>query len=77
MKAIKDFFGAFFTNPHVQAIKNLADANKDGKVDLEDLQEEVARVKADLQQRQASYYNAGLVALAAFAGGAYAGHRFL
>lgn len=76
MKAIKALLAAFFTDAHAQAIKNLADTNADGKVDLKDVQAEYDKVKADLSARQASYWHALGVASVTFAGGVYVGHKF-
>lgn len=77
MKAIKDFFAAFTTNPHVQALKNLADRNGDGKIDMKDVEAEVASVKAQLELKQASYYHSAIAVVIALATGAWLGHRFL
>lgn len=77
MKTLKDLFAAFMTDAHAAALKNLADKNADGKVDLKDVAAEYAAVKAQLQARQASYWHALGVAIGAFAAGVYAGHKFL
>lgn len=77
MKWLQGLWAAFFTDAHVQALKNLADKNADGKVDLKDVAAEIAAVKADLKTRQASYWNALALALVAFGLGAFAGHKLL
>lgn len=76
MQAIKNLIGAFFTDAHAQAVKNLADVNADGKVDLKDVAAEYQKVKADLKARQASYWHAAGVAIATFAAGFYTHHKF-
>lgn len=76
MQWLKGLIDAFFTDAHKQALKNLAAKGAaDGKVAIADVEAEIEKVKADLQGRQASYWNSGLVALGAFAAGVYAGHR--
>ena len=77
MKTITDLIAAFTTNPHVQGLKNVVDRNGDGKIDAKDLEAEVAKVKADLESRKASYYHVGIGLVIAFAGGVFVAHHYL
>lgn len=76
MKAVKNLIEAFSADAHAQALKNLTDVNGDGKVDLKDVAAEYAKVKAQLQARQASYWHALGWGIANFASGVYAGAHF-